>query len=454
MKWSDGKPLTGADVKFTFETGKLTGSEYSTMWKTGLSNILVKGSTVSFVFSGKPNYLDWNTNIYEIPIVPQHLWKNYSATEITTGNTDKYMVGTGPFTYGAGKGTSGTLQWNRRNGWWATKALGLKMPMQYLVDIHNTQNTASLQNFLKNDIDLSNNFFPGVDKSIGGKVQTYYPKVPYMLSANTAWLVPNTTHAPLNDAAFRRALAMSINVDQIVTADYGNIVKKANPTGLLPTWNKWIDQPQADKLGFKYDIAGAKALLAANGYKDTNGDGYVEDKTGKSVNLRLIVPNGWSDWMTAIQIIAASAKDAGIKITPAYPDYNGLVDERNSGKFDLVIQQRQAARPDAVHLLRLPLPPPGGRLADVRELLAVHRGGAEAVGAHARAQQGQPRERGRCEGDPLEDPEVHPRGSACDPALVQRDVVAVQHDRTGRTSRSPRARGCRPPRPCGAGTST
>jgi peptide/nickel transport system substrate-binding protein len=53
--------------------------------------------------------------------------------------------------------------------------------------------------------------------------------------------------------------------------------------------------------------------------------------------LRIIVPNGWSDWMTAIQIIADSAKDAGIKLTPAYPDFNGLVSERNSGKFDLVI---------------------------------------------------------------------------------------------------------------------
>jgi peptide/nickel transport system substrate-binding protein len=247
------------------------------------------------------------------------------------------MVGTGPFTYGAGKGTSGTLQWNRRANWWATAALGMKMPMQYLVDIHNTQNTASLQNFLKNDIDLSNNFFPGVDKVIGGKVQTYYSKPPYMLSANTAWLIPNTTKAPLNDAAFRRALAMSINIDQIVKADYGNIVAKASPTGLLPTWNKWIDQAQVKKLGFTYSIAKAKALLAANGYKDTNGDGYVENKAGGQVNLRLIVPNGWSDWMTAIQIIAASAKDAGIRITPAYPDYNGLVDERNSGKFDLVI---------------------------------------------------------------------------------------------------------------------
>ena len=452
VKWNDGQPFTGEDVKYTFETGKLAGSELSTMWKTGLSTIVVKGNTVSFVFTGKPNYLDWNTNIYSWGIVPQHLWKNYSATEITTGNTDKYMVGTGPFTYGAGKGTSGTLQWNRRSNWWATKALGMKMPMQYLVDIHNTQNTASLQNFLKDDIDLSNNFFPGVDKSIGGKVQTYYNKAPYMLSANTAWLVPNTTHAPLNDVAFRRALAMSINVDQIVTADYGNIVAKSNPTGLLPTWNKWIDQTQAKKLGFKYDIAGAKALLAANGYKDTNGDGYVENKAGQPVNLRLIVPNGWSDWMTAIQIIAASAKDAGIRITPAYPDYNGLVDERNSGKFDLVINNDKQLGPTPYtyydYLFHLPV----ADHADVRQLLAVHVGGAEAVGAHACAQQGQPRERGSGEGDPLQDPEVHPSGSACDPALVQRDVVAVQHDRVEELPDL--ERGCSTPRPCGTGTST
>ncbi|HET6601527.1 MAG TPA: ABC transporter substrate-binding protein [Gaiella sp.] len=345
VTWNDGKPFTAADVKFTFETGKLAGSELSTMWKTGLQSIGTKGNVVSFRFKGQPNYLDWATNIYSYGIVPQHVWKNYDAKEITAGNTDKYFVGTGPFTYGAGKGTSGTLQWNRRDNWWATKLLGIKMPMKYLVDIHNTQNTASLQNFLQNNIDLSNNFFPGVDKQIGGKVQTYYAKPPYMLSANTAWLIPNTTKAPLNDPAFRRALAMSINVDQIVKADYGNIVAKANPTGLLPTWNKWIDKAQVAKLGFKYNIAAAKALLSANGYKDTNGDGFVETKSGQPINLQLIVPNGWSDWMTAIQIIAASTKDAGIKITPAYPDYNGLVDQRNTGKFDLVINNDKQLGP-------------------------------------------------------------------------------------------------------------
>ena len=64
-----------------------------------------------------------------------------------------------------------------------------------------------------------------------------------MLSANTAWLVPNTTKKPLNDKVFRRALATSININQIVTADYGNIVSKADPTGSAP------DLEQVDRQG-------------------------------------------------------------------------------------------------------------------------------------------------------------------------------------------------------------
>ena len=339
VKWSDGKTLTAADVKFSFDSQKAEGATFGTMWKTGLQAVTVKGSTITFAFKGTPNYQEWDYNLYNLPIVPRHVWQSYSAEDIVSGNLAdaSKLVGTGPFTLGGGLNSSQTLQWNRRDNWWATKVYGLKMPMKYIVDIHNTSNTASLQNFLLDKIDLSNNFFPGIDKYVEGKVGTYYKKAPYMLPANTAWLVPNTTRKPLNDVAFRRALAESINVDQIVRDDYSNIVSKANPTGLLPTWDKWIDKAQVKKLGFSYNVAKAKADLAAAGYKDTNGDGYVENKDGSKIDLSLIVPNGWSDWMTAIQIISASAKNAGIKVTPAFPDYNGLVDQRNTAKFDLVI---------------------------------------------------------------------------------------------------------------------
>ena len=343
VKWSDGRPLTAADVKFTFETQKNEGAQYGTMWKTGLQRISTRGRTVTFHFRGVPNYQEWDSNRYTVPIVPMRHWKGYSKKELVSGNASnvKKIIGTGPFTYGGGAGGSQTLQWNRRDGWWASKAYGMKMPMRYIVDIHNTSNTASLQNFLQDRIDLSNNFFPGINRHVGSRVGTYYKSAPYMLAANTAWLVPNTTKKPLNDVAFRRALAESININRIVVADYQNIVSKASPTGLLPTWSKWIDKAQVQRLGFSYSIARAKSRLAAAGYRDRNGDGFVEDKDGDSINLRLIVPKGWSDWETAIQIIADSAKDAGIKITPAYPDFNGLVEERNTGKFELVINNEK-----------------------------------------------------------------------------------------------------------------
>jgi peptide/nickel transport system substrate-binding protein len=343
VKWSDGKPLTAADVKFTFETQKNTGAQYGTMWKTGLQRITTKGRTVTFHFKGIPNYQEWDSNRYTVPIVPRHIFRSYSAKELVSGNASnvRRIVGTGPFRYGGGAGGSQTLQWNRRDGWWATKAFGMRMPMRHIVDINNTSNTASLQNFLQGRIDLSNNFFPGINRHVGSRVGTYYKKAPYMLPANTAWLVPNTTKKPLNDVAFRRALAESININRIVVADYQNIVSKANPTGLLPTWSKWIDQAQVRRLGFSYSISRAKSRLTNAGYRDRNGDGFVEDKDGSSINLRLIVPKGWSDWETAIQIIADSAKDAGIRITPAYPDFNGLVEERNTGKFELVINNEK-----------------------------------------------------------------------------------------------------------------
>ena len=78
--------------------------------------------------------------------------------------------------------------------------------------------------------------------------------------------------------------------------DYGNIVSKANATGLLPTWNKWIDKPQVARLGFSYSTARRSSSSPANGYRDRNNDGFVENKDGSGINLRLIVPNGWSDW--------------------------------------------------------------------------------------------------------------------------------------------------------------
>jgi peptide/nickel transport system substrate-binding protein len=338
VKWSDGQPMTARDVAYSFNLLKLpTHPQHPLFADTGLKSIKAVGNNVVFTFAGTPAYQEFDFYRFNVAVVPQHVFKGYSATDITTGNLENgKIVGTGPYLYQSGVGaTSNSVVWKKNPSWWATSALGLKVGPQYVVDIKNGTNAAALSNLLAGNIDLFNNFAPKT--AIKGKFKTYFSKAPYHLGANTTWLFPNTTKKPLDDAQFRKALANSINMGQIIDKAYQGLVDKASPTGLLPIWNKWIDKKVVAQNGFSYRPALAKSMLAAAGYKDTNGDGFVENKDGSKIDLSIIVPNGWSDWMTAIQVIADSAKQVGIKITPSYPEYATLTDDRGHGRYDLLL---------------------------------------------------------------------------------------------------------------------
>jgi peptide/nickel transport system substrate-binding protein len=339
VKWSDGKPMTARDAKFSFELAKIKTHPQRPLWAdTGLRSVRALGNKVIFRFAGAPGYQQFDFYRFNVAIVPQHVFGKYSKTQVTTDNLlfPKGIVGTGPYLYQSGaSAASQTVVWKKNPSWWASKALGLKVAPRYIVDIHNSSNAAALANFKAGNIDLFNNFAP--KSAIGGGAKTYFDKAPYHLGANTTWLFPNTTRKPLNDRQFRRALAHSINMNQILSKAYQGLVQKASPTGLLPIWNKWVDKQAVKQLGFTYNVAKAKSILAAAGYRDRDNDGFVENKDGSKIDLAIVCPNGWSDWMTSIQVIADSAKAVGIKITPAFPEYGTLVDDRGHARYDLLL---------------------------------------------------------------------------------------------------------------------
>jgi len=77
---------------------------------------------------------------------------------------------------------------------------------------------------LAGNIDLFNNFAP--KSAIKGKFKTFFNGAPYHLGANTTWLFPNTTRKPLDDKQFRRALAYSINMKQIIDIQLAGLTKR------------------------------------------------------------------------------------------------------------------------------------------------------------------------------------------------------------------------------------
>jgi ABC-type transport system substrate-binding protein len=242
IKWTDGQTLDANDVKFTYELGQ----QYAAIWFSPMWNyldeiVLVDDYTLQFNFTD-PLYQEWENNLYNIFIVPEHIWSTRTEEEITAGaNTEPTPVGSGAYMWdAAGMGPDRNV-WIRNENWWAKDLLGLEVAPKRIVDIRFATNTIALGSMLKGELDLSNHFLPGIAELVDkGYCKTYYPEAPYMMPANTAVLFLNTTIKPMDDPAFRRALAFAINTDDIVNIVFANLVEASDPSGLMPHLDKYV----------------------------------------------------------------------------------------------------------------------------------------------------------------------------------------------------------------------
>ncbi|MBS3765313.1 ABC transporter substrate-binding protein [Candidatus Bipolaricaulota bacterium] len=336
VEWQDGEEFTAEDVKFTFELGeRFDGVYYSTIWNW-LDEIVAIGEySLEFRFSD-PLYQQWDNYLYSIAIVPEHRWSDKSQEDVLSA-PNKNPIGTGAYRYETHD--QDRMVWVRNEDWWASDILDYEVAPKYVVDIVNRSNNVSLGMLLQGEIDWSNNFLPGVPSLVENysNIHTYYKEEPYMLSENTAFLFLNLTKKPMDDPDFRKATAFAIDTSKIVSNVYGNIVKASGPTGLLPNWSDYVDEDLVDEKGFSFDPEQARKILEGAGYEDVNNDGFREAPDGSSFELTIIVPNGWTDWMQSIRIVADGLKDVGINATVKFPDFGNYSDQLYGGTFDMAI---------------------------------------------------------------------------------------------------------------------
>jgi peptide/nickel transport system substrate-binding protein len=338
VKWSDGKAFTAKDVLFNLKLLRFKTSQWNNLY-LNIKSTAVKGNKVVINFKTTPNYVQWQNAMYNIPMISPTQGKVITSAKLLTTYNPSKPIGTGPYVLDrSGFDPVTRVVWMKRAHWWAADQKQSPSPKpKYIIDLVNTSNTNSLSAVLAGVEDLNNNFLPGVEKLVAAhKVLTYYKSAPYNLSANTAMLEPNLTVKPLSDPTFRRALAMAINTGQIVAVDYHHLVLPANPTGLLPTWHKYVDKGAVQKFAMKHGASAASTALQKAGYKK-DSSGYFRNKDGTAINLDISVPQGWSDWETARDMIIAQAKAAGIRMHAVVKDFNTWQADRNTGKFDLVI---------------------------------------------------------------------------------------------------------------------
>jgi peptide/nickel transport system substrate-binding protein len=325
VKWTNGTALTGADVAYSINLARTNATDPYSANVATVAGATASGNTVTVKFKGTPGYTEFTDYLWKAPVLPQAIWSKFPTSQIAT-NPNAHPVGTGPMTLDTANAQE--VAYQTQPNWWGTSALGLSFKFKYLVDVVNGSNGQELGQLTAGAIDWSNNFLPGINQlmgAVGGNsgytLKTYYPTAPYMLSANTVWLEPNDSVAPMSNVNFRLALAYALDPKTIAQTVYGGIAQAANPTGLLPTLSSFINKSVVSADQPTYNPAQAKSYLAKSGYK------------GQPITLQ--VPDGWSDWMDATTVIKSELDAIGINLQLIYPQANARTENVTNGKFDL-----------------------------------------------------------------------------------------------------------------------
>ena len=340
--WSDGTPVTAADVVATWDVGVLTNNGTGAGNKAYVAGIEATGDKTFVIKAvltedGQPvNPLKIEDFICGTPIA-QAAWIKTLCDRCDNDPTKilndagEDVVWSGPYHKYYADDQKVVLV-RDDNYWGADASMWGKLPApKYLAHVIFADNAAGELALKAGEVDVCQQFIGNIQNlwlEDDLPISTYYDEAPYgvCLTMPTAWYNMNMPVIAENPA-LRKAIAMATDYEAIIA----NAMTNQSPTFadvprslMNPTDGEqalYDHEAVKDLQWAGNDIDGANALLDEAGLLDTDGDGWRE-YNGEKISLNAVCPNGWSDWQAAMQIVAAAGDKIGISIEPEYPEWD------------------------------------------------------------------------------------------------------------------------------------
>jgi peptide/nickel transport system substrate-binding protein len=325
VKWSDGTPLTAADVAFTFDLIKKY--EALNSQSLPLAGATAPSPDTAVITFDEPAYQQvWWRN----PIVPQHV---FAKVADPVKYTNPNPVGSGP--YMLSSFSAQVISLKKNPYYWQTGKPAVK-DVQYLAYDSDSSAIAALQ---AGEVDWISPAItdPQSVVSRGGSKIGYW-STPQ--NAGVVFLLPNSAVYPTSDPALRQAISAALDRKAISQVGLGGINPPAeSPVGLNPGSKGELDliAPQYKSLRYgAADPAKARNILTAAGYR-AGGNGSFTTPRGKPLNVTLMVPtsSAFGNMVGAAQVIVKQLGAAGIKVTIKNESPTAWRDDINTGNYEL-----------------------------------------------------------------------------------------------------------------------
>ena len=327
IRWHDGVPTTAADVAFTFERIKdpATGFPQAEAFQHWTGVVIEDSLRVRFRWTPHADPL---AGLPFAPIMPRHLLDTVPAAGMRNAPFNHRPVGNGPFRF---------VEYIPNDRWVFeanpdfAASMGGRPYIDRLVWRVIPDNTAQVTELQTGNADLVLNARPETYTQLGTRPELQTIDREARQYAFIGW---NGRRPPFGDARVRRALTMAVDRQHMLDGlRDGRGRVSVGPVGRF----HWA---YVDSLApLPWDTAGARALLAEAGIRDTNGDGTLDLPGGRPFTFTLKLPANNPLNRDMAELIADDLSRLGIQVQPQPLEFGTLVGQITSTArdFDAVL---------------------------------------------------------------------------------------------------------------------
>jgi peptide/nickel transport system substrate-binding protein len=327
VTWSDGVPVTADDVRFSWQAqtdpAVLWDSAY---YKADISDVeALDPHTVRFHFKrvSAQALLDVN----EGEIVPEHVWSQLPFDQWRQ-HSDwfvDHLVVDGPYVL---------------ESWTPQQEIVLRRNERYYepgkpyIDRVVLREVADRSSLLTQALAGKLDHVLGLTTADMKRVESSPRLVPLSFWGRgmvfVAWNLRNPLFA---ETEVRQALTMAIDREAIVEAVYGPYGRVGVSPILSDVWAF-----NHDLEPWPYDPERARQLLAAHGWRDSDGDGIL-DKGGKRFSFSLETNAGNQQRQDAVVMIQEQLRRVGIDVHVRTMAFGPLMDRANRHNFEAILMK-------------------------------------------------------------------------------------------------------------------
>jgi peptide/nickel transport system substrate-binding protein len=354
LLWSDGKPLTAYDVKFTIDL------IYSPDISTSLKDILtIDGKRVEVRVIDERNlefilpkrFAPFLASVGMLSILPSHILKKpYEEKKFEAfwniNTPPSSIIGSGPYKmveYVPGQ----FIRYEKNQNYYLKDEKGERLPYipNRLLLIVSDTNTQFIK-FRSGEIDI---YYPRTEEipeikrnedKMGIKIKKLGVSTGVEFFAFN--LNPKRYEGKKDSYKlkwfsrrdFRMAIAMSIDKNHMIRAALGGIGEPAISYA-SPEEKDFYNSSLVD---YEFNPQKAKEILSSMGFKDVNNDGWIEDPEGNRVEFDLFTNSGNKERESICTIFVEDMKKIGIKVNFKPIEFNTLVEKLLSNfEWDVVL---------------------------------------------------------------------------------------------------------------------